>query len=108
MQSENLWALPLGGSQQREPVDFDRGRPPSVEPFDEQPERPLPPDVVQRRSYRGLIRIALILVLVIACGALLYWQRDTIGGLAGRHRLAGAQSKPANAARSRTGAAENS
>jgi hypothetical protein len=83
MQSENLWALPLGGPQQREPVDFDRGRPPAVEPFDEQPERPLPPDVVQRRSYRGLIRIALILVLLIAFGALLYWQRDTVGGLAG-------------------------
>jgi hypothetical protein len=82
MQSENLWALPLDGSQQREPVDFDRGMPPAVEPFDEQPERPLPPDAVPRRSYGGLIRLAIILVLLIAFGSLLYWQRETIGGLA--------------------------
>jgi hypothetical protein len=83
VQSENLWALPLDGSQQRAPVDFDRGMPPAVEPFDEQPERPLPPDAGPRRSYGGLIRLAIILVLLIGFGSLLYWQRDTIGGLAG-------------------------
>jgi hypothetical protein len=84
MQPENLWALPLDGSQPHAPVDFDHGVSPPAEP---PPEEELPPEPAYRtrqpRSYSGLIRIAMILVVVVALGSLLYWQRGTIGGLVG-------------------------
>jgi hypothetical protein len=82
MEPENLWALPLDGPRQHAPVDFDQGMPPAVEPLDEAPAGPLPPEVRERRSYSGLIGIVIILLVVIGLGSLLYWQRDTIGSLA--------------------------
>jgi hypothetical protein len=83
MQPENLWALPLDGSQQAAPTDFDHGAPPVVEqpPEEEEPQH-LPRRDRQPRSYSGLIRVGLILILVLGLGALLYWQRGAIGGLA--------------------------
>jgi hypothetical protein len=85
-QPENLWALPLDGT--RPPVDYDEANPPSLhqrvqreEDYDEEPARPVrraqPP-----RSYAGLIRTVLVLLLIGGVGALLYWQRDTIGSVA--------------------------
>ena len=83
MQPENLWALPLDGSQQQNrPIDFDETAPPREHRTGEgEAHEPLPPRKPQ--SYSGLIRIALILILVVLVGSLVYWQRGAIGNLAG-------------------------
>jgi hypothetical protein len=83
---ENLWVPPLDGQSAHVPVDFDRAaghvtRPPltggeeSEAPSLRPPRRP--------RSYSGLIRLVLVLVLLGAVGGAAYWQRDAIGSLAG-------------------------
>jgi hypothetical protein len=83
MQSDNLWALPLDGTQAEAPVDLDAQQPPPQRylPREDQDEqftpRPPPP------SYGKMIRIGLVLVLVLTVGSLIYWQRSTIAGIAG-------------------------
>jgi hypothetical protein len=82
-QPENLWALPLDGSQQAAPVDFDQQAPPhpSEEPPEEEEEAQ---PYIERapRSYRGLIWSGLIVILVLGLGSLVYWQRGAIGDIA--------------------------
>jgi len=83
---DQMWALPLDGTPA--PVDFDEARPPgryAPPPHEElrDVEAPLPQRAREPRSYRGLIRVALLLVVIGAVGALAYWQRDTIGEVAG-------------------------
>jgi len=84
MQPENLWALPLDGRQPEAPVDLDANQPPvqrhtardeTEEQLPQPPRRPPP-------SYGKMIRAGLALVLVIALGSLVYWQRATIAGVA--------------------------
>jgi hypothetical protein len=86
LQPENLWALPLDGTQPQQPVDFDAaaaaaGHAPP--PVAELPEAAPPQPMRQPRSYSGLIRAALAAVLILAVGALAYWQRNSIAELAG-------------------------
>jgi hypothetical protein len=85
MQPENLWALPLDGTQERAAINFDEAsghatRPPL--PREEESEEPLLPRVRRPRSYARLIRMAVVLLLIAVVGGLAYWQRETIGGLA--------------------------
>jgi hypothetical protein len=84
VQPENLWAQPYG-TPPDSPDDF--GRPQPAEPaYDTHDDRggdggskpPRPP-----RSYAGLIRTALVLLLVMAVGGLAYWQRAGIAHVAG-------------------------
>jgi hypothetical protein len=49
---------------------------------EEELHEPLPHRGEQPRSYSGIIRTVLILVLVVAIGSLLYWQREAISGAA--------------------------
>jgi hypothetical protein len=83
---ENLWVPPLDGQSAHVPVDFDRAaghvtRPPLT--GGEESEAPSPPPPRRPRSYSGLIRLVLVLVLLGAVGGAAYWQRDAIGSLAG-------------------------
>jgi hypothetical protein len=83
MQAENLWALPLDGTQGEAPVDLDAHHP-SVERHqarDEPDEHSMPPR--RPRSYGKMIRIVLVLTLIVAVGSLLVWQRSNIIDLAG-------------------------
>jgi hypothetical protein len=82
LQPENLWALPLDGSQADAPVDLDAHQPPvqrhtARDETEEQLPPPPPPP-----SYGKMIRTGLALVLIIAIGSLVYWQRSTIAGVA--------------------------
>jgi hypothetical protein len=84
MQPENLWALPLDGTPAQQPVDFDAaaahlGQPPVL--HDEAQPEPAPPP--QRRAYGRLIRNSVLAILILAVGALAYWQRQPIADLAG-------------------------
>ena len=81
MQPDNLWALPLDGSQAEPPVDLDAHQPQRAprahhEEPEEYPRRP-------PRSYGKLIRMGLVVVLLLALGSVVYWQRATIAGIAG-------------------------
>ena len=82
---EDLWTLPLDRQSAQAPVDFDRAaahvaRPPRSggEEFEAPSSRP----PRQPRSYAGLIRLVLALVLLGAIGGAAYWQREAIGSLA--------------------------
>jgi hypothetical protein len=81
-QPDHLWALPLDSAPPEPPVDLDAQQPPppsrmsGAEQEEDLPRRP-------PRSYAGMIRLGLALVLLAAIGSLLYWQRDTIAGVAG-------------------------
>lgn len=81
-QPDHLWALPLDGTQQPPPpVDLDAQQPPppprlqTAEAEEDLPRRP-------PRSYAGMIRIGIALVLLLAIGVLLLWQRETVGNVA--------------------------
>jgi len=82
VQPENLWAPPYGAL----PDGSDFTRQQSAEhPYDAHDGRddhdgPKPPHPL--RSYGGLIRMTLLLLLVIAVGGLAYWQRTNIAGMA--------------------------
>ena len=81
MEPDNLWALPLDGTQAEPPVDLDVQQPPTAprghhEEPEDYPRRP-------PRSYGKLIRTGLVLVLLLALGSVVYWQRATIAGIAG-------------------------
>jgi hypothetical protein len=82
MEPENLWALPLDSTPAEPPVDLDAQAPPAermaprYDPEERQPVRRPP------RSYAGLIRLGLALVLLLAIGVLLFWQRATIVNVA--------------------------
>jgi hypothetical protein len=85
-QPENLWALPLDGTAAPTAIDYDRSaahvtHPPS--PIEEEPEAPMPRPARRPRSYAGLIRLVLAIVVIGAVGTLAYWQRAAIGDLAG-------------------------
>ncbi len=82
VQPDNLWALPLDGTQAEPPVDLDTHQPPARpraqhDAADEafQPRRPRP-------SYGKIIRMGVVLVLVLAVSSLIYWQWPTISGVA--------------------------
>ena len=82
VQPENLWALPLDGSQpQQQAVDYDGGQaqPPRYEPPYEEPEPRR--RVSEPRSYGKYIRTALIAILVFASIGTLYWQRSNIASV---------------------------
>jgi hypothetical protein len=85
MQQENLWALPLDGTQAQAPIGFDEMQPHVARPHrpQEAPEASLPRRIRPRRSYAKPIRMALVLLLIAAVGGLVYWQRTTIADLAG-------------------------
>jgi hypothetical protein len=81
VQSDNLWALPLDSTPApATPVDLDTPRPHAMPPEEEEPEplpRRRPP-----RSYAGLIRTVLAVVLVAAVAGLLYWKWTPIKNVA--------------------------
>lgn len=91
VQPDHLWATQIDGGQPRQPVDYDQFAPPQQHPraqqthqpqYDEEaPPAPRPPR--QPRSYAGIIRLVTILALVGVIGGLIYWQRGTIGAIAG-------------------------
>jgi hypothetical protein len=82
MEPENLWALPLYSTPAEPPVDLDAQSPPPeraaprYEPEEREPVRRPP------RSYAGLIRLGLALVLLLVIGGLVVWQRATIVNVA--------------------------
>ena len=82
MEPENLWALPLDSTPAEPPVDLDAQSPPPermaprYEPEEREPARRPP------RSYAGLIRLGLALVLLLVIGGLVVWQRTTIANVA--------------------------
>ena len=78
VQPENLWAN--DGSRGMPPPDYDPSQaPPAPQPgVEESEERPRAPP----RSYGGLIRFVLIVFLMLAAGAVAYWQRDAISSTA--------------------------
>jgi hypothetical protein len=83
-QPENLWALPLDGSQAGPSVDLDQTQPPPARQpqyRDEEPEESVRPSRPPRTapSYGRLIRLALVFLLVGGVAAASYWQRNTIG-----------------------------
>jgi hypothetical protein len=83
VQADNLWALPLDGTAAPVPTDFDEAAGRTMLPPEEELQEPLPPRGPQPpRSYSGVIRTALTLILVLAVGSLLYWQRGAIGSAA--------------------------
>lgn len=84
IQPENLWALPLDGTQPAAPRDYDQEAARLPEPQADEGELAEPPPRRERqpRSYSGLIRIGLLVIVAIGLGSLLYWQRGTIGELA--------------------------
>ena len=94
VQPENLWALPLDGTQAEAPVDLDAQRPPvqrhraRYETEEQLPPRRPPP------SYGKMIRMGLVLALILAVGSLVYWQRSTIAGVAGGVRALFQSSSP--------------
>ena len=83
VQPDNLWALPLDGRQGEAPVDLDAQHP-QVErhPGRDEAYEPLPPRRPPR-SYGNMIRTALVLILIVAVGGVVYWQRSTIASVAG-------------------------
>jgi hypothetical protein len=77
--------LPLDGTAASQRVDFDRAsthvtHPPAHD--EEQAEAPMLRRERRPRSYSGLIRIVLLLILIGAVGGLAYWQRGPITKLA--------------------------
>jgi hypothetical protein len=81
--SDNIWALPLDGTSAPVPTDFDEAAGRTMPLPEEQIHEPLPQRAPQQpRSYSGIIRTAMILILLIGAGSLLYWQRDTISSAA--------------------------
>ena len=86
VQPENLWALPLDGTQRR-----GAGRPRcaaacgAASSADDEADEPLPPRRPPR-SYGKLIRTGLVLALILAVGSLVYWQRSNIVDVGGRRR----------------------
>jgi hypothetical protein len=83
VEPDSLWALPLDAQHADPPVDLDSQHPPvehAVQPHDEV-EEPMP---VRRppRSYAGIIRLGLAVVLLAIIGALAAWQRHTIADVA--------------------------
>ncbi len=82
MEPENLWALPLDSTPAEPPVDLDAQSPPPermaprYDPEEREPARRPP------RSYAGLIRLGLALVLLLVIGGLVVWQRTTIANVA--------------------------
>jgi hypothetical protein len=83
LQAENLWALPLDGSQGEPPVDLDAQHPPvqrhqARDEPDEQSMPRRPP-----RSYGKMIRIGLVLTLIVAVGSIMAWQYSNIVAVAG-------------------------
>ena len=83
MQAENLWALPLDGSQAEAPVDLDSHQSPVErhQARDEPDEHVTPRRLPQ--SYGKMIRIGLVMTLVLAIVGLLVWQRSNIVAFAG-------------------------
>jgi hypothetical protein len=82
VQPENLWALPLDGRQAEPPVDLDAQPPVQRHTARDEADEPMPPRRA-RPSYGKMIRMGLVLVLIVAIGSLVYWQRSTIAGVAG-------------------------
>jgi hypothetical protein len=83
MEPENLWALPLDAAPSEPPVDLDAQQPPAEQAMPRHGEaEDRPPVRRPPRSYGGLIRLGLALVLLIAIGGLLAWQRTTIVNVA--------------------------
>jgi len=81
VQSDNLWALPLDSAPTPPPpVDLDTPRP-HVAPMEEDEPEPLPRRRPPR-SYGRIIRTALVLILIVAIGGLVYWQRAPIANIA--------------------------
>jgi len=81
---ENVWPPPFESAEKPEPIDFDQvasGRDRRYRDADEETEEPVEP--MPPRSYRGLIQVAVVLVLVGALAALAFWQRQTISDAAG-------------------------
>ena len=81
VQSENLWALPLDGARAEAPVDLEAHPPPA--PRRDHHDEPDEAFARTPRSYGRIIRAGLVLVLILALGSVVYWQRDTIFGIAG-------------------------
>jgi hypothetical protein len=81
VQPDNLWVLPLDGTQADAPIDLDVQQPPPRRqaPRQESAEHvpPRPP-----RSYSGMIRTGIVAVLILAIVGVCYWQRNTILGVA--------------------------
>jgi len=78
----DLWALPLDSAPTPPPaVDFDTRRPRVASAEEHEEPEPLPRRRPPR-SYGRIIRTALVLILIIAIGGLLYWQRAPIGHIA--------------------------
>jgi hypothetical protein len=80
MQPENLWALPLDNTQPEPPVDLDAQQPVERHRARDEADEELPPR--EPRSYGQFIRMGLVLLLVVAVGSLVFWQRSTIVGVA--------------------------
>jgi hypothetical protein len=82
MEPENLWALPLDNAPEA-PAEYEAPRR-SVSPLHEADE---PIETIPRRSssrsYGGLIRLGIVLVLIAVIAGLSYWQRATIAGMGG-------------------------
>jgi hypothetical protein len=83
VQSDNLWALPLDSRQPQSPVDLDANQPPGGwdAPSDQTEEEVQPSG--RPASLGNAIRWVFIMAFIIGIGALLYWQRTTIAGVAG-------------------------
>jgi hypothetical protein len=80
VQPDNLWALPLDHAQAEAPVDLDTRQPPPRQVVREERDEDFEPR--PRRSYAGMVRLGLVLALIFVIGALGYWQRATIAGVA--------------------------
>jgi hypothetical protein len=84
IQPENLWALPLDGMQADAPNLNATDPPPPGQPHvQDTPDEVPPPRRQPPRSYGGLIRIGLILLMIIGVAGLAFWQRGHIADLAG-------------------------
>jgi hypothetical protein len=82
---EELWAPSLDDRLPRAPVDLDRAGAHMARPslsVTEEPEAPVARPPRQLRSYSGLIRLLLALVLLGAAAGAAYWQRDALGNFA--------------------------
>ena len=82
VEPENLWALPLDAQHAEPPVDLDANRAAAEQEAEqhhqEVEDREPPPRHRPRRSYAGLIRLVLALVLLGIIVGLGVWQRHTI------------------------------
>ena len=77
-QPEHLWPLPLDNTQTQPAIDLDVSHPAPVEQQDA--PRYEPEELPRRapRSYGRAIRAALVLLLLLVFGSLVWWQRSTI------------------------------